>query len=186
MHTYPPSCASLAVQRTSGFRSTAISTFAAALLAIVASGCANQPTATSGTSLTEQEATSLIEPLYGALAATSPADVTRLLQSVTSPRWVNCSSNDFCEDRSAVLTRWTRRIDAIPDFKWVLKEMIVSGNHIVVRGEDTGTPSGTFLGIPHDGRSFRIMTIDIHTVEQGRLVRSVHLEDWATAMRQIR
>ena len=29
------------------------------------------------------------------------------------------------------------------------------------------------------------MSIDIHTLKDGRIVRSYHVEDWARAMRQI-
>jgi hypothetical protein len=42
------------------------------------------------------------------------------------------------------------------------------------------------MGVAHTGRSFRIMTLDVHTVEDGRLTRADHVEDWASAMRQLR
>lgn len=35
------------------------------------------------------------------------------------------------------------------------------------------------------GKSFRIMTIDIHTVQDGKLVEAYHVEDWAGAIRQL-
>ena len=42
------------------------------------------------------------------------------------------------------------------------------------------------MGLPTDGtRSFKIDTIDIHELANGRVVRVYHLEDWATAMRQL-
>ncbi len=62
----------------------------------------------------------------------------------------------------------------------------MAGNRIIVRSEATGTPAGDFMGVPHAGRSFRIMTIDIHTVAGGKLVRADHIEDWASAIRQLR
>ncbi len=43
------------------------------------------------------------------------------------------------------------------------------------------------MGLPTGGkRSFRIMTIDIHTVDHRRIRSVHHLEDWATAVRQLR
>lgn len=63
--------------------------------------------------------------------------------------------------------------------------MLVDGDRVIVRGEATGTPAGPFFGVPHGGKSFRIMSIDIHTVKDGKLVTSYHVEDWATAMRQL-
>ncbi len=75
----------------------------------------------------------------------------------------------------------------IPDLNWDPKEVLISGNKIVVRSEATGTPNGDFMGLPTDGsKSFRIMTIDIHTLENGKIKTVHHLEDWGTAMKQLR
>ena len=35
-------------------------------------------------------------------------------------------------------------------------------------------------------RSFRIDTVDIHEVVDGRVARVHHVEDWASALRQVR
>jgi hypothetical protein len=41
--------------------------------------------------------------------------------------------------------------------------------------------------VPTDGRrSFRMMTIDIHEVASGRIRKVHHLEDWPTALKQLR
>ena len=63
--------------------------------------------------------------------------------------------------------------------------MLLSGDRIIVRSEASGTPAGEFFGVPHSGRSFKIMTIDIHTVKDGKLVVAHHVEDWASALRQL-
>ena len=43
-----------------------------------------------------------------------------------------------------------------------------------------------FMGLEVDGsKSFRMDTIDIHEVENGKIVRVHHLEDWATAIGQL-
>jgi predicted ester cyclase len=54
-----------------------------------------------------------------------------------------------------------------------------------VRGEATGTPAGEFMGAPHSGKSFKLMSIDVHTLEGGKMVRSYHIEDWLGAVRQL-
>jgi steroid delta-isomerase-like uncharacterized protein len=75
----------------------------------------------------------------------------------------------------------------IPDLAWEVQEMLRDGDKVVVRSIATGTPKGDFMGIPCDGtRSFRVMTIDIHTVEGGRVKRVHHVEEWTTAMAQLR
>ena len=76
----------------------------------------------------------------------------------------------------------------IPDLKWDVKEMLVAGNNVIVRSEASGTPNspeGYFFGVPTKGeKAFSIQTIDIHTVENGKLVKAYHCEDWATAIQQ--
>lgn len=43
------------------------------------------------------------------------------------------------------------------------------------------------MGTPTDGtKSFKIMTIDIHQIENGKLTTVHHLEDWGTAMKQLK
>lgn len=74
----------------------------------------------------------------------------------------------------------------IPDLKWEIQEMIAEGNQVVVRSLASGTPNGNFMGVQTDGtKSFKTMTIDIHTVENGQVVEVHHLEDWATAIKQV-
>lgn len=75
----------------------------------------------------------------------------------------------------------------IPDLKWEIQEMLQDGNRVIVRSMASGSPKGDFMGMPLDGsRSFSVMTIDIHTVEGGQITQVYHLEDWATAIKQLK
>ncbi|MEI7649696.1 MAG: ester cyclase [Methanomicrobiales archaeon] len=75
----------------------------------------------------------------------------------------------------------------IPDLKWEIQEMLQDGNRVIVRSIASGSPKGDFMGLPTDGsKSFKIMTIDIHTVENGQVVQVYHLEDWPAAMNQLK
>lgn len=75
----------------------------------------------------------------------------------------------------------------IPDLKWEPQDNVCEGNKYVVRSIATGTPNGDFMGVPTDGtKSFKIMTIDIHRFEDGKDVEVYHLEDWGTAMKQLK
>lgn len=73
----------------------------------------------------------------------------------------------------------------IPNLNWAVEEMLQDGNRFVVRSRATGTPVGPMFGVDGQGRGFDILAIDIHTVEDGKIVRSYHVEDWATALRQL-
>ena len=40
--------------------------------------------------------------------------------------------------------------------------------------------------MPHSGKSFRIMAIDIPTIRDGKIARTYHLENWLSALGQLR
>ena len=75
---------------------------------------------------------------------------------------------------------------SIPDLKFQIHEILVAGDRVIVRGEVTGTPSGALFGAPHTGKSFRIMAIDIQTIRDGRISKTYHLENWLSALGQLR
>ena len=75
---------------------------------------------------------------------------------------------------------------AIPDLKWEVQEILQDGNRYIVRSVATGTPAKPVFGVESKGKSFEIMTIDIHTVEDGRIVQSYHVEEWLKAVKQLK
>jgi len=74
----------------------------------------------------------------------------------------------------------------MPDLNWEVQEMIQEGNKVVVRSRATGTPTGPLFGVDGGGKSFDVLTIDIHTIENGKIIRTYHVEDWAGALQQLR
>lgn len=75
---------------------------------------------------------------------------------------------------------------SVPDMKFDIKEIVVAGDRVVVRGEVSGTPAGELFGAPHTGKSFKIMAIDIQTIRDGKIARTYHLENWVSALGQLR
>ena len=73
----------------------------------------------------------------------------------------------------------------MPDLDWAIEAMHQDGDTVVVRSRATGTPVAPFFGVDGQGRSFDIMTIDIHELEDGKIVRTYHVEDWATGLQQL-
>lgn len=75
----------------------------------------------------------------------------------------------------------------VPDLTWAPQQIINEGDTYVVRSKATGTPNGDFMGLPTDGtKSFEIMTIDVHTMKEGKITSTHHVEDWVTAMKQLK
>jgi predicted ester cyclase len=54
---------------------------------------------------------------------------------------------------------------AIPDLMFQMKEVLISGDRVTVLGEFEGTPSGDLFGVPHSGKSFRVMTLNVQTIK---------------------
>ena len=74
----------------------------------------------------------------------------------------------------------------VPDLKWEAVEIIQAAHRYTMRRRVTGTPVGSFLDIEPSGKRFDINSIEIHTVENGRIVRSYYVEEWLTAAQQLR
>lgn len=73
----------------------------------------------------------------------------------------------------------------IPDLDWAVQEMYQDDDKVIVRSRATGTPVAPLFGVDGEGRSFDILTIDIHELDDGVIVRSYHVEDWSGALQQL-
>lgn len=136
-------------------------------------------------SMTVEQAKAIIAPFYSIFTMPVAGDVKALLEQSTTADWQSCSSNTSCDsrdDREPVFSGFGK---AVPNLKYVMKEVVVAGDKVIVRGELSGTPAGTFLGVPNTGHSFTIMTIDENTIRDGKVSRTYHVEDWASARRQL-
>ena len=133
--------------------------------------------------LSIEQARAIIAPFYQALNAGN--DAPALVNQVTAADWMSCGGNEVCRSRDQVGASIASLEKTVPDLKWEIKDVLVSGDRVIVRGEATGTPTETFMGVPPAGRKFRIMSIDVHTIRDGKLARSYHVEDWMGATRQL-
>ena len=108
-------------------------------------------------------------------------------EKILADDWVSVGTYDGAKkDRAAFLKQVGGFMELIPNLAWRIEEVIASGDRYVVRSRATGTPKGPFFGVPPSGKSFDIMTVDIHTVRNGRIAQTYHVEDWATALGQLR
>jgi predicted ester cyclase len=135
--------------------------------------------------MTSEAARAAVAPFYQALNAEFAKDSQDLVRQATAPEWISCRSNEVCNSRDEVIAGIGARLKSVPDLKWEIKDVLVSGDQVIVRGEATGTPAGEIFGAPHTGKSFKIMSIDLHTLRDGKMIRSYHIEDWIGAVRQL-
>jgi predicted ester cyclase len=156
-----------------------------ALGAISAFGAMGLIAAPAQAEISVETARASVAPFYKALNAEFAKESPDLIRQATAPEWISCRGNDACNSRDEVIAGIAARLASIPDLKWQIREVLVSGNQVTVRGEATGTPAGEFMGAAHSGKSFRVMSIDVHTLEGGKMIRSYHIEDWLGAVRQL-
>lgn len=139
--------------------------------------------ATAGANASDR---AMIDAFYNDYLSAGPKDRQAIARAIFAPEWR--SIGDY-SDKAKTAEELTRQIAGfhalIPNLKWTMEEVIQSGSKFVVRGRASGTPKGPFMGVDGQGRSFTIMSIDIHETAGGKILRSYHVEDWATALRQL-
>ena len=153
-----------------------------ALVAATIAALAAEP---ASAEMTAEAARATVTPFYNALNAAFIKDAPELIKQTTTAGWVTCRGNDLCNTREQVIAGIAPRLAAIPDLKWEIKEVLVSGDRVIVRGEATGTPAGNFMGTTTNGKSFKLMSIDVHTLDGNKIARTYHVEDWQGAFRQV-
>ncbi len=136
--------------------------------------------------MSRDSARSIVAPFYDALNKPSSKDVRAIVEGIASPDWRSFAGEAASKSRDEFIQQVVGFGKLIPDLAWNIKEVIADDDKIVVRSEASGTPAGDFMDVPHAGKRFAIMTIDIHTVAGGKLVRAHHVEDWASAIRQLK
>jgi len=129
----------------------------------------------------------VVERLYATvLSQASGTDLAARAAAVLAPDWKTFGNNNRHSDRDHFVQNIAGFGQAVPNLKWEIQEILRDGDRYVVRGRATGTPVKPFLGVEPAGKSFEIMSIDIHTVKAGKIAVSYHVEDWAGAIRQLK
>lgn len=127
----------------------------------------------------------VVEAFYSELlSAATASDIDSRVRKVVTEDWVSIPTPRGGKGAQGMVETLKFFGSIIPDMKWEPQEILQDGNRYIVRSIATGTPTGKFFGIePKAG--FKIMTIDIHEVKDGKIVKSYHVEEWAKAMQQV-
>ncbi|MCB9602966.1 MAG: ester cyclase [Sandaracinus sp.] len=132
------------------------------------------------------ELVAVVEQFYGLLSDPSAADADARTARFMNDDWVSTPTPLGGPGREGFVRTLAAFGELVPDLRWNVRKMIVDGGRVVVVSVATGTPTGPFLGVEEPGgRRFEILTLDIHTIENGLMTRSFHVEDWARAIQQL-
>lgn len=138
--------------------------------------------------LTEARAREIVTPWYSLFNVAARGDVKAIQEQVLTPDYESCAGYlpGECWGRDTSIKVVSGFAKSIPDMRFDIREVLVSGDRVIVRGEVTGTPAGDLFGVPHSGKSFRMMAIDIQTIRDGRISKTYHMENWLSALGQLR
>ena len=127
-------------------------------------------------------------PWYSLFNVATRGDVKSIQEQVLTSDYESCAGYlpGECWGRDASIKVVGNFANSIPDMKFDIKEVLVAGDRVIVRGEVTGTPAGELFGVPHTGKSFRMMAIDIQTIRDGKITKTYHMENWLSALNQLR
>jgi steroid delta-isomerase-like uncharacterized protein len=111
----------------------------------------------------------------------------KILESILGPEWQDIPAPpNTPRGVAGVKPVFESLTTAFPDLAVVPQDVLVDGNKVTVRSRITGTQHAEFAGVASNGRRLDIQAIDIHEVENGKIVRTWHTEDWMTGLRQLK
>lgn len=137
--------------------------------------------------LNKDDALKVVTPLYSFFNGKTSADDVRLSFDPNYKSFSGHGENEYKSQNALIGKFQSFLYKAIPDLKWEIKDAFISGNRVIVIGEASGTPAGErFMGVPVvNGNSFKIMSTDIHTIKNGKIVKTYHIENWVGAIQQL-
>lgn len=77
-------------------------------------------------------------------------------------------------------------IQAIPDMRYEIKQIIAKNDRVVVQARGEGTHRGEFLGVAGTGKRMEWNAINIYRFEDGKVIETWQLLDVWGLMRQMR
>ena len=91
----------------------------------------------------------------------------------------------FPPTREGLKLAFQHFLDAAPDGRHTVEDLVAEGDKVVARVKGYGTQTGELFGIPATGRHFEIEGIAIRRVVDGRIAEHWQVVDMASALQQL-
>ncbi len=133
--------------------------------------------------MSEQENLQIMRGLFDAGNAhdvdriAASVDVAYVLESDTWPEPI--------QGREAYQQALRAYYRAFPDLRYVIEQMMASGDYVVTRLRLSGTHGGEFRGHPATGRKFQFHLCHVDELKNGRILRGWVYWDTGTLLRQL-
>mgnify|MGYP000850449811 CR=1 FL=1 len=116
-----------------------------------------------------------VETLYRAFTEKNPA----LVDTVLAPQWDDIPlAPDQGPGPEGIKPIIRGLGEAFPDVQIVIRDMIQEPGKIGVRAEISGTHQGEFFGIAPTGKKVSFRLHEFHTLSDGLVTTTWHMEDW--------
>ncbi|WP_318388772.1 ester cyclase [Enterobacter sp.] len=116
-----------------------------------------------------------VETLYRAFTDKNPA----LVDTVLAPQWDDIPLAPGQGPGPEGIKPIIRGLgEAFPDVQIVIHDMIQEPGKIGVRAEISGTHQGEFFGIAPTGKKVSFRLHEFHTLSDGLVATTWHMEDW--------
>ena len=123
-----------------------------------------------------------VETLYRAF---SEQDLD-LVDAVLAPRWQDIPLAPGQADGPAGIKPIIRMLAAaFPDVRILIHDMVQAPGKIGVRAEITGTHRGALFGIAATGKQVSFRLHEFHTLADGLITTTWHMEDWFGLFQQL-
>lgn len=76
-------------------------------------------------------------------------------------------------------------LEAFPDMRIMIHEIVGEPGRAAVRAEITGTHRGEWFGVAPTGRAFVLPIHEFHHTQDGRVTKTWHMEDWFGWLHQV-
>jgi predicted ester cyclase len=87
--------------------------------------------------------------------------------------------------RNDYVATMKRQMDAVSDFVWTLKDLVIEGSQVAARLTNTGTPVNTWLGLEPTGASVEFNEYAFYRFRDGRFYEVWYLHDAQTIEQQL-
>jgi steroid delta-isomerase-like uncharacterized protein len=76
-------------------------------------------------------------------------------------------------------------VAAFPDVKTTIDDLVAEGDKITALGTLTGTNTGSFMGAPPTGKSFKVSTMSVFRIANGKIVEHWGVVDGVGIVQQL-
>ena len=89
------------------------------------------------------------------------------------------------QGRAGFRSFFTQYLNAVPDFRFIVDDIIAEGNRVAVEWNVCGTHRGALMNIPPTGKSIASRGVSLFTVENDRIQQATYVWDLAGLLRNL-